>query len=159
MRIVVRILAILALFATNELRAEGPVFAGLNRFFGVGWGDGYHVGWNGCPGRCGSGECGANCLPTPGSEPRHQAVAPAGNLILDSMVNNDAQAAHFARARSQVVPPVRSWQQTVRATSSTLVAPRVIRLPAPAANSRDVSARPASSSPPLPAPFSQVSIP
>lgn len=145
MRINVWSLVILVLFATNNLRAEGPGLAKVNRFFGLGWGDGYHVGWNdwaGCSG-CSAGCVG--CQPTVDHDPKNQVRLPTPKPVPEPSAS-DVQSKYSGNARSQIVLFKQPERREVLASLPAIVIPRLVRLP-PVVEKPQVSLKPSHASP------------
>ena len=123
MRTALCVLASLVVCTTN-LFAEGPVLAKINRFFGLGWGDGYHVGWNDCNGSQGSVGC-----PSVHENIREPA-APSIPVLAPASTGLNFPGQSSGSRRSQIVNIFPTPQQLFAATPAPkAAAPRVIRLP------------------------------
>lgn len=109
---------------TTNLFAEGPVLANVNRFFGLGWGDGYHVGRNDCNGSHGSVGC-----PFDGENIKAPAV-PSVPVLAPASAGLKFPGQSSGTRRSQIVDIFPAPQQLFTATPAPkAVAPRAIRLP------------------------------
>lgn len=123
MRIRTRTLIALFFLATAaQVRADSLGWNGLNRYLGLGWGDGYHVYSSQCR-RGGDGEgCPSNQLqtpPAPLSQPNPSFPPPA----LQPVQSAPEPLLGYAPPR---VRPLNDWDGT---QSDGGVAPRVTRLP------------------------------
>jgi hypothetical protein len=141
MRTVVSAFFIFVFVPNCHLRADSPL-ASLNRYIGLGWGDGYHAAWTGCPGQCG-GMYGESCQPSPVNNSQPTAVpekttgTPEGTT---GRPRSELFNSPTALARPVRLPPVESvplWQPP-----TSVAVPRLVRLPAPEAEVEPIARRP-----------------
>jgi hypothetical protein len=151
MRIVVGSLAIVALMASSFARGEGPILAKLNRYFGLGWGDGYHAGWNDCSedsGQNGGEACqpsAADAESLPNAPAPQPAPAPSGEPSATGNFHLPQPEA-MATPRLVRLPPVVEAPQLTRRLPPVTDLPRMSRLP-PVHETPRVTHRPAKVSP------------
>lgn len=126
----------LALCAASNLYAAGPLLTKVNRFFGLGWGDGYHVGWNECAGCNDPLAAGGSCAPVAGATIKNSAL-PQSQKSAPAATARDMATQAYENRRSQIVtlfpPPSRFF---LAPTAQAAVGPRLVRLPPVAEVSR-----------------------
>jgi len=119
----------LALCVASNLYAEGPHLTKVNRFFGLGWGDGYHAGWNECAGCNDPLAAGGSCAPVAGETIKNSALPPSQKSPPAASAG-DMPTPVYENRRSQIVtlfpPPSRLF---LAPTAQAAVGPRLVRLP------------------------------
>jgi hypothetical protein len=108
---------------TTNVQAEGPILAKVNRFFGLGWGDGYHTGWNDCTGGNTSSGCG------PATENLKASPTPSIPVLAPTLTGSNIPGQSSGSHRSQIVNIFPAPKQFFAAPTVPAPSPRVVRLP------------------------------